>query len=129
MGSHGEHGVVCPVELYFVLWSGGQRNTSHSFHSAYHLSAVLWGEHSCVGSSHWKRLGALGFNGSPGQVVVLSCRRAAIFGFPVLILNQVPFESSGTGQIPSRVNCRVRNSDYLGALNLCRRVLVNSAIV
>lgn len=30
-------GVVCPMELYFVLWSGGQRSTYHSFHSAFHL--------------------------------------------------------------------------------------------
>lgn len=93
MGSPGECGAVCPMELYFVFWSGGLRSTSHSFHPACHLSAALWGERSCVGSSHWKRLGALGFNGSLGWVVVLSCRRAAIFGFPVLILSQVPLRA------------------------------------
>lgn len=93
MGSPGECGAVCPMELYFVFWSGGLRSTSHSFHPACHLSAALWGERSCVGSSHWKRLGALGCNGSLGWVVVLSCRRAAIFGFPVLILNQVPLRA------------------------------------
>lgn len=109
MGSPGEHGgcvsrgaLFCPLE-----WRP-EKHPPHLY-SACHLSAHC-GRTLLCRLRHWKRLGALGLNGSLGRVVVLSWGRAAIFGFPVLILNQVPFESSGTEQIASRVNCRVRNT-------------------
>lgn len=62
------------------------------------ICAVLWQEHSCFCSSLWKRLGAVGLNGDPGRAVVLSYQRAAIFGFQILIVKQIPFDSSAAGQ-------------------------------
>lgn len=42
--------------------------------------------------------------------MVLNCHGAASFGFQILILKQIPFDSSSTEQIPSCVNCRVRST-------------------
>ena len=52
----------------------------------------------------------MGLNGDLGRAVVLSYQRAAIFGFQILIVKQIPFDSSAAGQIPSCVDCRVWNT-------------------
>lgn len=44
--------------------------------------------------------------GLGGQSFSATAERA-IFGFQILILKQIRFDSSATGQIPSGVDCRV----------------------
>ena len=101
-----------------VLWSSifpsgtGAREASPTAFTPY-LSRL----HLCcaVGRTlllllQWKRLGAVGLNGDLGRAVVLSYQRAAIFGFQISIVKQIPFDSSAAGQIPSCVDCRVWNT-------------------
>lgn len=104
---------MCPVVICFSLWNGGLRSNPPAFsllviHASF--GAALWREHSYLSSSHWKKFVVLGLNGIPGRAVVLNCHGAASFGFQILILKQIPFDSSSTQQIPSCVNCRIRST-------------------
>lgn len=105
---------MCPVVICFSLWNGGLKSNSPGFLSllAIHSSfgAVLWREHSYLSSSRWKKFVVLGLNGIPGRRVVLNCHGAASLGFQILILKQIPFDSSSTERIPLCVNCRVSST-------------------
>lgn len=77
---------------------------------------MLWEEHSCFCSSLWKRLGVVGLNGDPGRAVVLSYQRAAIFGFQILIVKQISFDSSAAGQ--NSIMCWLQSLEYMTILEL-----------
>lgn len=126
---------LCPVALCFPLGNGGREATPIAFT----LSLSLM-PHWCrtVGRTLLLWLQSLEETWSSGfervSWEILSCHRAAIFGFPIFILKQVPFNSSLlTARVQDKFHqvsiAELGLHDYLGALNLFHRVLVNCVIV
>lgn len=86
---HGECGGCVPCGALFLCGMRAREATLA-------LCACHPCPHCCctIGQTLLEETGSSGLGGSPGKAVVLSCCRAAIFGFPILILKQVSSDSS-----------------------------------
>lgn len=86
---HGECGGCVPCGALFLCGMRAREATLA-------LCACHPCPHCCctIGRTLLEETGSSGLGGSPGKAVVLSCCRAAIFGFPILILKQVSSNSS-----------------------------------
>lgn len=134
MWSHGERGDCVLWGSIFPLGMGDREATPIAFT----LSLSLVSHWCClVGRTRLLRLQSLestwgsGFEWEPWEV--LSCPRAAVFGFQILILKQVPFDSSLLiAQIQDKFHhvsiTELGVHDCLGALCLCHRVLGNQVL-